>query len=111
MRRSRRVDQSGDQQPANPAKHDAQSTPLKHKTPGQMSYEPYADHLGVKGSQVQILSARHDDGSGDVPPGPFSCRRLFSHNHEVRNRALIERLLRLPRPLRGGSMKQAIRQR
>lgn len=43
------VDQSGDQQPANPAKRDAQSAFLKHKTPGQVGYEPYSCHLGVKG--------------------------------------------------------------
>ncbi len=52
------VDQSGDKQPANPAKHDAQNTLLKSKTPGQVGYEPYAYHLGDRGSQVQVLSAR-----------------------------------------------------
>jgi len=54
----REVDQLGDQQPAIPAKRDAQSTFLKRKIPGQLVYEVYSWHLGVKGSQVQILSAR-----------------------------------------------------
>ena len=52
------MDQSGDQQPAKPAKRDVQGALLKSKTPGQVDYEGYSCHLGVKGSQVQILSSR-----------------------------------------------------
>lgn len=40
------VDQSGDQQPA---KRDVQGALLKSKTPGQVDYEGYSCHLGVKG--------------------------------------------------------------
>ena len=68
------MDQSGDQQPANPAKHDAQSTLLKHKTPGQVGYEPNSYHLGVRGSQVQILSARPDKARKLARvSGPSAC--------------------------------------
>jgi len=58
------VDQSGDQQPASHAKRDAQSAPLKRKTPGQVGYGACSWHLGVKGSQVQILSARRNERAG-----------------------------------------------
>jgi len=52
------VDQSGDQQPAKPAKRDVQGALLKSKTPGQVDYEGYSCHLGVKGSWVRIPPAR-----------------------------------------------------
>jgi hypothetical protein len=52
------VDQSGDQHPANPAKRDAQITVLKGETLGQEAWARCTGHLGVKGSQVQILSSR-----------------------------------------------------
>ncbi len=52
------MDQSSDQHRANRARREALMAILKRKIPGQVGDGLHSWHLGVKGSQVQILSAR-----------------------------------------------------